>query len=222
MTIQENLSKIRENIPPHVKLIGVSKFHGVKTVMEAYDAGERHFAESRVQEFVEKHPNLPEDIHWHFIGHLQRNKIKFIIEDVDLIHGVDSIRLLKAINQQAEKVNRVVPVLLQVHIADEKTKFGFLEEDLIDFLSGEEFKQIKNVQISGLMGMATYTDDKEQVRTEFRILKQLFDKVKNEFFNDENSFCELSMGMSDDYQIAIEEGSTMVRIGTAIFGEREY
>ena len=165
---------------------------------------------------------MPDDIRWHFIGHLQTNKIKFIADFVSLIHGVDSLRVLKAINREAEKVGRVVECLLQVHIADEQTKFGLTVNELKALLEDEEFKSLKNVKIAGLMGMATFTDDREQVRGEFRFLKSLFDKIKQDYFFEEESFCELSMGMSEDYKIAIEEGSTMIRIGTAIFGEREY
>jgi len=190
--------------------------------MEAYDAGERIFGESRVQELVQKQPELPADIQWHFIGHLQTNKIKFIVPFVKLIHGVDSWKVLNEINKQAEKAAKKTACLLQVHIADEETKFGFSEEELIDLISGNELQNLHNVQIAGLMGMATFTENENQVRKEFRSLKILFDKIKSEYFSNDEAFCELSMGMSQDYQIAIEEGSTMIRIGTSIFGEREY
>ncbi len=222
MNIIRNIQEIREHVPKDVKLICVSKFHPEATIMEAYKAGERNFGESRVQELIAKQPNLPDDIRWHFIGHLQTNKIKFIADFVSLIHGVDSLRVLKAINREAEKAGRVVECLLQVHIADEQTKFGLTVEELKALLEDEEFKSLKNVKIAGLMGMATFTDDREQVRGEFRFLKSLFDKIKQDYFFEEENFCELSMGMSEDYKIAIEEGSTMIRIGTAIFGEREY
>ena len=222
MSIQSNIQELRKHIPSDVKLVCVSKFHPAETVMEAYDAGERIFGESRVQELVQKQPELPADIQWHFIGHLQTNKIKFIVPFVKLIHGVDSWKVLNEINKQAEKAAKKTACLLQVHIADEETKFGFSEEELIDLISGDEMKKLQNVQIAGLMGMATYTEDENQVRKEFRSLKILFDKIKSEYFSDDDAFCELSMGMSQDYQLAIEEGSTMIRIGTSIFGEREY
>lgn len=222
MSIQSNIQELRQHIPSDVKLVCVSKFHPAETVMEAYDAGERIFGESRVQELVQKQPELPADIQWHFIGHLQTNKIKFIVPFVKLIHGVDSWKVLNEINKQAEKAAKKTACLLQVHIADEETKFGFSEEELIDLISGNELQNLHNVQIAGLMGMATYTEDENQVRKEFRSLKILFDKIKSEYFSNDEAFCELSMGMSQDYQIAIEEGSTMIRIGTSIFGEREY
>lgn len=222
MSIQSNIQELRQHIPSDVKLVCVSKFHPAETVMEAYDAGERIFGESRVQELVQKQPELPADIQWHFIGHLQTNKIKFIVPFVKLIHGVDSWKVLNEINKQAEKAAKKTACLLQVHIADEETKFGFSEEELIDLISGNELQNLHNVQIAGLMGMATFTRDENQVRKEFRTLKVLFDKIKSEYFSDDDAFCELSMGMSQDYQIAIGEGSTMIRIGTSIFGEREY
>lgn len=222
MSIQSNIQELRKHIPSDVKLVCVSKFHPAETVMEAYDAGERIFGESRVQELVQKQPELPADIQWHFIGHLQTNKIKFIVPFVKLIHGVDSWKVLNEINKQAEKAAKKTACLLQVHIADEETKFGFSEEELIDLISGNELQNLHNVQIAGLMGMATYTEDENQVRKEFRSLKILFDKIKSEYFSNDDVFCELSMGMSQDYQIAIGEGSTMIRIGTSIFGEREY
>lgn len=222
MSIQSNIQELRKHIPSDVKLVCVSKFHPAETVMEAYDAGERIFGESRVQELVQKQPELPADIQWHFIGHLQTNKIKFIVPFVKLIHGVDSWKVLNEINKQAEKAAKKTACLLQVHIADEETKFGFSEEELIDLISGNELQNLHNVQIAGLMGMATFTENENQVRKEFRSLKILFDKIKSEYFSNDEAFCELSMGMSQDYQIAIEEGSTMIRIGTSIFGEREY
>ena len=222
MSIQSNIQELRKHIPSDVKLVCVSKFHPAETVMEAYDAGERIFGESRVQELVQKQPELPADIQWHFIGHLQTNKIKFIVPFVKLIHGVDSLKVLNEINKQAEKADKITACLLQVHIADEETKFGFSEEELIDLISGNELQNLHNVQIAGLMGMATFTENENQVRKEFRSLKILFDKIKSEYFSNDEAFCELSMGMSQDYQIAIEEGSTMIRIGTSIFGEREY
>ena len=222
MSILRNIQQIRNHIPANVKLVCVSKFHPESAVLEAYDAGERIFGESRVQELLDKQPNLPADIHWHFIGHLQTNKIKYIVPFVDLIHGVDSLKVLKEIDKQAENAGRVVSCLLQVHIAQEETKFGFSAGELAEMLESDEFREMKNVVISGLMGMATLTDNSSQIRQEFRKLKVLRDEIKQLYFTLNNSFTELSMGMSYDYLIAIEEGSTMIRIGTSIFGVREY
>lgn len=222
MSIAQNIQEIRKNIPQNVSLVCVSKFHPENAILEAYNCGERIFGESRVQELLAKQTKLPADIQWHFIGHLQSNKIKLILPTVSLIHGVDSSNLLKEINSRALKAGRVVSCLLQVHIAREETKFGFSIEEIHQMLSGIEFGSLENVQINGLMGMATLTDDKEQIRAEFRTLRQLFDELKREYFQNNENFCELSMGMSDDYQIAIDEGSTMVRIGSSIFGLREY
>ena len=222
MSIAQNIQEIRKNIPQNVSLVCVSKFHPENAILEAYNCGERIFGESRVQELQAKQTKLPADIQWHFIGHLQSNKIKLILPTVSLIHGVDSSNLLKEINSRALKAGRVVSCLLQVHIAREETKFGFSIEEIHQMLSGIEFGSLENVQINGLMGMATLTDDKEQIRAEFRTLRQLYDELKREYFQNNENFCELSMGMSDDYQIAIDEGSTMVRIGSSIFGMREY
>lgn len=222
MSIAQNIQEIRKNIPANVSLVCVSKFHPENAILEAYNCGERIFGESRVQELLAKQTKLPADIQWHFIGHLQSNKIKLILPTVSLIHGVDSSNLLKEINSRALKAGRVVSCLLQVHIAREETKFGFSIEEIHQMLSGIEFGSLENVQINGLMGMATLTDDKEQIRAEFRTLRQLYDELKREYFQNNENFCELSMGMSDDYQIAIDEGSTMVRIGSSIFGMREY
>lgn len=222
MSVAQNIQEIRKNIPANVSLVCVSKFHPENAILEAYNCGERIFGESRVQELLAKQTKLPADIQWHFIGHLQSNKIKLILPTVSLIHGVDSSNLLKEINSRALKAGRVVSCLLQVHIAREETKFGFSIEEIHQMLSGIEFGSLENVQINGLMGMATLTDDKEQIRAEFRTLRQLYDELKREYFQNNENFCELSMGMSDDYQIAIDEGSTMVRIGSSIFGMREY
>ncbi len=222
MSILQNIQELRKHIPENVKLVCVSKFHPAETLMEAYNVGERIFGESRVQELVAKQPELPTDIQWHFIGHLQTNKIKYIAPFVSLIHGVDSLNVLKEIDKQAGKADRIVNCLLQIHIAEEESKFGFSADELTEVLDSNVSLQFPNVKIVGLMGMATYTDDENQVRKEFQSLKKLFDTMKTTYFSDEDLFCELSMGMSQDYQIAIEEGSTMVRIGTSIFGEREY
>lgn len=190
--------------------------------MEAYNVGHRQFGENKVQELAQKYEMLPKDIEWHFIGHLQRNKIKFIAPFVSLIHGVDSERLLIAINKEGTKNNRVIPCLLQVHIADEDTKYGFSEEEIMTLLTGTEIKSLDNIQIKGLMGMATNTKDKDQVRTEFKSLKTLFENIKNNYSLANMELSEISMGMSSDYQIALHEGSTMVRIGSSVFGAREY
>ena len=222
MSIPQNIQEIRKHIPTHVKLVCVSKFHPNETVLEAYRCGERVFGESKVQELCGKFETLPSDISWHFIGHLQSNKIKFIVPFVELIHGVDSYKLLEEINKQALKAGKKVNCLLQIHIAKEETKFGFSEEELLQTLSEGKWKELSGVTICGLMGMATYTDNRDQIRAEFKGLKGLLDRVKQLYFNDNPSFCELSMGMSDDYQLAIEEGSTLVRIGSSIFGHREY
>ena len=216
MSIKENLLAIKKNIPDTVTLVAVSKTKPMSYIQEAYDEGQRVFGENRVQEMTEKWENMPKDIEWHMIGHLQRNKVKYMAEYVSLVHGVDSPRLLAEINKQAEKHNRVISCLLQVHIAEEDTKFGFNEEELLDLVANEEFKAFKNVKIVGLMGMATFTDDMDQVRREFAKLKSLFTKLKSNYAD----FTTLSMGMSGDYNIAIEEGSTMVRIGSSIFGSR--
>ncbi|TDS15269.1 hypothetical protein DFQ03_1910 [Maribacter caenipelagi] len=216
MSIKENLLAIKKNIPDTVTLVAVSKTKPMSCIQEAYDEGQRVFGENRVQEMTEKWESLPKDIEWHMIGHLQRNKVKYMAEYVSLVHGVDSPRLLAEINKQAEKHNRVISCLLQVHIAEEDTKFGFNEEELLDLVANEEFKAFKNVKIVGLMGMATFTDNMDQVRREFASLKTLFTKFKSNYAD----FTILSMGMSGDYNIAIEEGSTMVRIGSSIFGSR--
>jgi len=222
MSIQRNIEEIRKHIPAHVKLVCVSKFHPNETLMEAYQCGERVFGESKVQELCGKQESLPTDISWHFIGHLQSNKIKFIVPFVELIHGVDSYKLLEEINKQALKAGKTVNCLLQIHIAKEETKFGFSAEELIQTLSEGKWKALSGINICGLMGMATYTDNREQIRNEFKGLKGLLDLVKEQYFSEYPTFCELSMGMSDDYLLAIEEGSTLVRIGSSIFGHREY
>lgn len=221
MEIANNIQSIRLHIPPSVKLVCVSKFHSNETILEAYEVGERIFGESKVQELCKKQEELPADISWHFVGHLQTNKVKFLVPFVDLIHGVDSLKLLAEINKQAAKIDRKINCLLQVHIAQEDTKFGFDESELRAVLADGNLKEFKHIAIRGLMGMATFTDNTEQVRQEFRGLKKLFDQIKADFFVDDADFSELSMGMSDDYQIAISEGSTMVRIGTTIFGGRK-
>jgi pyridoxal phosphate enzyme (YggS family) len=222
MSVAENLTMIRAQIPAHVKLVCVSKFHPDSTIIEAYNAGERIFGESRVQELMEKQERLPKDIHWHFIGHLQTNKVKYLVPFVELIHGVDSLKLLSEINKQAEKINRVVNCLLQVHIATEETKFGFSAAEILELYQNKMLSDLSFIKVCGLMGMATFTDNHQQVRKEFKSLKSLFDIVKSDYADQDDHFSEISMGMSDDFQIAIEEGSTMVRIGSSIFGQRVY
>lgn len=222
MNISSNIQSIRQHIPNNVSLVCVSKFHPNSEIEEAYAFGERIFGESKVQEMCGKYETLPNDIQWHFIGHLQTNKIKYIVSFVSLIHGVDSYKLLVEINKQALKAGKVVDCLLQVHIAQEETKFGFSAEELIETLKIESWKELENICIRGLMGMATFTDNKVQVREEFKSLKVLFEQIKSQFFVNEPSFSEISMGMSDDYLIAIEQGSTMVRVGSSIFGQRNY
>lgn len=222
MNIAENLAVIRKLIPGNVQLVCVSKFNPHESILEAYHAGERIFGESRVQELTEKHYALPDDINWHFIGHLQTNKVKFIVPFVSLIHGVDSLKLAEEINKQSAKIGKITDCLLQVHIAREETKFGFNEDELMEIIYNSDLEQYTNIRIRGLMGMATFTDDIAQVRNEFKTLKNLFDKIKSENFSCLRDFDILSMGMSDDFQLAIEEGSTMVRIGSSIFGHRQY
>lgn len=222
MSISTNIQSIRKHVPSNVSLVCVSKFHPNSEIEEAYAAGERIYGESKVQEMCGKYETLPKDITWHFIGHLQSNKIKYIVPFVSLIHGVDSYKLLAEINKQAQRIGKTVDCLLQIHIAQEETKFGFSADELLQTMTEGAWMELKNIRICGLMGMATFTDDKEQVRSEFKSLKTLFDRIKEQFFADEISFSEISMGMSDDYQIAIEEGSTMVRVGSSIFGQRVY
>ena len=217
MSIQENLKTIEATIPAHVILVAVSKTKPVEDLQEAYAAGMRDFGENKIQEMCDKYEVLPKDIRWHMIGHVQTNKVKYMAPFVHLIHGVDSLKLLKEIHKQAEKNNRVIDVLLQQFIADEETKFG-LDEEEIQQIMQEEIQHLPNVRVVGLMGMATFTEDENQIREEFRSLKSNFDSLKNNFEN----LTILSMGMSGDYQIAIEEGSTMVRIGSSIFGHRNY
>ena len=222
MSISLILSSIKAELPKHVRLVAVSKYHPVERIQEAYDAGQRLFGENHVQEMTQKYALLPKDIEWHFIGHLQTNKVKYIAPFVSLIHSVDSLKLLKEINKQAEKAQRVIPCLLQIHIAKEETKFGFSFDECREMLQQGEWKNLKNVQLCGVMGMGTFTDNVDQVRSEFHSLKDFFDEIKENVFSDNPSFREISMGMTDDYPIAIEEGSTLIRIGTKIFGERIY
>jgi len=218
MGIQTNLDTIRKHIPAHVTLVAVSKTKPVEDLNAAYDAGQRVFGENKIQEMTQKWEVLPKDIQWHMIGHVQRNKVKYMAEYVSLIHGVDSLRLLKEIDKQAKKYHRTIPCLLQVHIATESTKFGFDTEELLAAVASETFKSLNNITIQGLMGMATFTNDKEQIQKEFRHLKDTFNTLKVQL----PQLNTISMGMSGDYRLAIAEGSTMVRIGSSIFGARNY
>lgn len=218
MSITENLNHIKSSLPKEVKLVAVSKTKPNEDILEIYNTGHRIFGENKVQELTAKYEALPKDIEWHMIGHLQSNKVKYIAPFVHLIHGVDSYKLLKEINKRAAQNNRTINCLLQIHIAQEQTKFGFSENELIELLKSEEIKNLENVKIIGLMGMATFTENKDQIRSELKSLKQLFDKVKTQHL----TINTLSMGMSGDYEIAIEEGSNMVRVGSSIFGKRNY
>ncbi len=222
MSVSENLISLQKNIPPHVKLVAVSKFHPAEAIEEAYKCGQRVFGESRVQELTDKVERLPKDIEWHFIGHLQTNKVKYLAPFVTMIHAIDSERLLVEIDNSAKKVNRTIDCLLQIHIAEEESKFGFSLDECREFLASGRWKTMQNIRLRGLMGMATFTDNTEQVHREFQQLSRFYHEVKEAWFAEEEAFSEISMGMSDDYRIAIEEGSTMVRIGSTIFGSRQY
>ena len=222
MSIQENIRSVLSTLPDGVRLVAVSKYHPVEAIREAYDGGQRIFGESKVQEMTAKHDQLPADIQWHFIGHLQTNKVKYIASYVSLIHGVDSYKLLLEINRQGQRVGRIIPCLLQIHVAQEETKFGFSPEECLQMLALGEWRALPYVSIRGIMGMASNTDDMEQVRREFSTLSNFFSHVREKYFSDRENFSELSMGMSDDYPIAIEEGSTLVRVGSRIFGDRVY
>ncbi len=218
-SISENIQHIKQKLPPHVTLIAVSKTHSAEAIMEAYNTGERDFGESRPQELLQKAAELPQDIRWHFIGHLQTNKVKMVVPHADLIHSIDSEKLLAEVDKFCEKSNIIARYLLQVHVAQEETKFGFSPEELVDFIQQKRLVGYPHAQLCGLMGMATYTENMEQVRSEFHQIKTLFEQVKPLLPHPE-CFTQISMGMSHDYRIAIEEGATLVRVGTSIFGER--
>jgi len=218
--IEEQLALINETLPPHVCLVAVSKTKPAFIIKEAYDAGQRHFGENKVQELVEKAEELPKDIKWHLIGHLQTNKVKYLIPHVHLIHSVDSLKLLAEINKQASKLGKVVDCLMQFHIAQETSKFGLTLDEAHGLLLSDAYQQFKNIRFVGVMGMASNTDEETQIKTEFARLRYYFQELKTRFFANEPSFRELSMGMSGDYLLAIEEGSTMVRVGSSIFGSR--
>ncbi len=221
MSISDNIKLLTKSIPHHVKLVAVSKTKPISDILEAYNAGQRIFGENKIQELVEKYQVLPKDIEWHMIGHLQRNKVKYMASFVHLIHGVDSLKTLKEINKQALKNNRVINCLLQIKIAKEDTKFGLSFDEAEKLVSSEDFKNLSNINIQGLMGMASFTEDETIIRAEFKNLKNYFNNLKNHNLTNFNPTI-ISMGMSGDYQIAIEEGSTMVRVGSAIFGTRNY
>jgi pyridoxal phosphate enzyme (YggS family) len=218
--IESNLKKIKEKIPNQVKLIAVSKTKSNEAILEAYQAGHRIFGENKVQEMCDKYSSLPKDIEWHLIGHLQSNKVKYIAPFVSLIHAVDSIKLLQEINKEAKKNNRIIDCLLQFHIAEEETKFGLSFDEAVEILQDERFFLMENVRIVGIMGMATFTENTEQIEDEFRNLFNYFQVIKSHHFKFNPDFKEISMGMSGDYLLAIEAGSTMVRIGSSIFGSR--
>lgn len=220
--IAVRVTDITKELPAGTRLVAVSKYHPDEAIMEAYDAGQRLFGENHVQEMTGKHDRLPQDIEWHFLGHLQSNKIKYIVPYVALIHAIDTYKLLSEVNKQAAKVERRISCLLQLHIAQEETKFGFSFDECREMLSAGEWRNLTHVHIVGLMAMATNTDDSEQVNREFHSLKVFFDEVKDTYFADDADFKEISMGMTHDYPIAIANGSTLVRIGTKIFGERDY
>lgn len=218
--IRDQLADVKKHIPAHVTLIAVSKTKPIEALQEAYDAGQRHFGENKVQEMAEKEAALPEDIQWHLIGHLQTNKVKYIAEFVHCIHSLDSLKLAQEINKQAKKHDRIINCLLQFHIAQEETKFGLDLQEATSMLAGEAFKSLENIRIIGVMGMASFVEDENQIRHEFQTLKAIFDTLKVQFFSNQSVFKEVSMGMSGDYLQAIQEGSTMVRVGSSIFGIR--
>jgi len=222
MSIARKITQINKSLPEGVTLVAVSKFHPVEALTEAYDAGQRIFGESRAQELKAKQQALPKDIEWHFIGPLQSNKVKDIAAYIHTIHSIDSFKLLQEVNKQALKHDRIIRVLLEIHVAAEESKHGFTPTEVNHLLEAGQWKTLSHIQICGLMGMATFTEDEEQVRREFRTLRQLFDQIRHTWFANDPAFSVLSMGMSDDYPVAIQEGSTLVRVGSLIFGEREY
>ena len=220
--VVHNLNEVKNNLPDGVRLVAISKYHPSEYIMAAYNQGQRLFGESHEQELKTKVAELPSDIEWHFIGHLQTNKVKYIAPYISMIDAVDSLKLLKEINKQAAKHDRVINVLLELHIAQEATKYGLTLDDCRQLLEDGEWRTMNNVHISGLMMMASNTDDEQQIRTEMNTAANFFDEVKQKYFSDDNAFCERSWGMSDDYKIAVECRSTMVRVGTFIFGPRVY
>lgn len=222
MSIANNLKEIKSQLPEHVCLVAVSKTKPISDIQEAYDAGQRVFGENKAQELQSKAEALPNDIEWHMIGHLQRNKVKYLAPHVSLIHSVDSLRLLEEINKRATQNDRTIPVLLQCYIAKEESKFGLDESELNNLLASTEYKKLEHIEVHGLMGMATNTNNKETVQREFDSLKTMFDNLKKDHFQNQDSFKSVSMGMSGDFKIAIQAGSNMVRVGSSIFGARNY
>lgn len=220
--IGHQIKEITAELPASARLVAISKYHPASSIEEAYAAGQRVFGESHVQELIGKEACLPKDIEWHFIGHLQTNKVKYIAPFISLIHAVDTIKLLREINKQAEKNNRVIDCLIQLHIAQEETKFGFTYEECRELLSSNEWKELKHINLRGLMCMASNTDDMNQVQQEFHEMRAFFEEMQQMVINDAPQFNELSMGMSHDYPIAVKEGSTLVRVGSKIFGNRIY
>ena len=220
--VKENIEKIKATLLPGVKLVAVSKFHPAEMIQEAYESGQRVFGESHVQEIAGKHEMLPKDIEWHFIGHLQTNKVKYIAPYISLIQSVDSLKLLKEIEKQAAKCGRVIDVLLQLHVAAEETKFGFAPDEVKCLVESEDFANLLHVRVVGIMAMATNTDDEARIVSDFECAHDVFESLKTSHFADKPEFCELSMGMSGDYLLAQQHGSTMVRVGSSIFGERQY
>lgn len=221
MSIEQNLKKIKSSLPEHVTLVAVSKTKPVSDLMEAYNAGQRIFGENKIQEMAEKHENMPKDIEWHMIGHVQRNKVKYMAPFVSLIHGVDNFKLLKEINKEAKKNDRIIDCLFQIKIAEEDSKFGMSAREAIDIIQSKTFSELKNIRITGVMGMATFTDDQDQIQKEFKQLKTTFEALKK--LQTENCKLEIvSMGMSGDYELALANGSTMIRVGSSIFGSRNY
>lgn len=221
-SIASNLKEVLAQLPEGVRLVAVSKYHPVSVLREAYDAGQRLFGESHVQELQQKVSQMPDDVEWHFIGHLQTNKVKYLARYVAMIHAVDSMKLLREIDKQAAKAGRCIDVLLELHIAEEETKFGFSVEDCRQLMADGEWRELTHVRIRGLMMMASNTDDTRQIRQEMQQALDLFNELKQQYFADDDSFDERSWGMSHDFGIAVETGSTLVRVGTSIFGEREY
>jgi PLP dependent protein len=217
MSIKQNITAIKSTLPGNVTLIAVSKTKPVAEIMKTYNEGQRDFGENKIQEMTDKWEQMPKDIRWHMIGHVQRNKVKYMAQFVHLIHAVDSLKLLTEINKQAKKNNRVINCLLQVYIAREETKFGLDPEELIELLDSDEYKNLQHIKVTGLMGMATFTENENQIKNEFQSIQNLFNNLKDKY-----KFTELSIGMSGDYKIALECGTTIVRIGSAIFGERNY
>lgn len=222
INVKENIRKLQDSLPKGVGLVAVSKFHPVELLREAYDAGQRIFGESRAQELLQKVGQMPGDVKWHFIGHLQTNKVRAIVPYVAMIHSIDSEKLLRVVDSEAERAGRVVDVLLQLHVAQEETKYGMTADECVVMVESGVLAELTHVRVCGVMGMATNTDDENEIRAEFRKIKQVFDLLHEGCLHDSDCFREISMGMSDDYQIAVEEGSTLVRVGHSIFGERQY